>query len=236
MSESEVFAANLRRLIDGSSLSERQLAERSGVSIKTLARWLQFGLQRPARRPPRAVVQVAEVLDVPADALWESAAACACLRYAERLKNLINRWERLGIDYQDSVQWIDSAWTAARVVERFCRDEGDLAGIVAKVKSLRGDAELQSYLENLVREWKMDETESYKRLVESTHKFVVAMLPPDPDQMGSWFRRFHPRRWANLLARRKLDDEAELAALIRNLMAEGLSLHEAYEALVRLSD
>jgi len=54
--------------------------------------------------------------------------------------------------------------------------------------------------------------------------------------MGAWFRRVHPRRWANLLARRKLDDEAELVAYIRNLLAEGLSPHEAYEAVVRLSN
>lgn len=236
MSESEVFAANLRRLIDASSLSERQIAERAGLSIKTLARWLQVGLRKPARRPPQSLLQLARVLNVPADELWLGETACAGIRYAEKVKDLIGRWDRLGMNYQDIAQWIDSAWTAARVAERFCREEADLAGIVAKVKTLRNEGELQTYLETMVRPWGLGEAESYKRLVESTRKFVVAVLPRDPDQMGAWFRRVHPRHWANLLARRRLDDEAELVALIRNLITEGLSPHEAYEAIVRLSN
>lgn len=235
MSESEVFAANLRRLIDAASLSERQLAEQSGVSVKTLARWLQVGMKRPARQAPHALQQVAEALGIDPGELWRSETTCTCDAYAEKVKELVSRWERLGVDYQEIARWIDSAYTAARVVERFRRDEADLAGIVAKVKRLRTEGELQSYLEAMVREWALDEPESYRRLVESTQKFVFAVLPRDPDQLGDWFRRVHPRRWANLLARRKLDDEAELVALIRNLLGEGLSPHEAYEAIVRLS-
>jgi transcriptional regulator with XRE-family HTH domain len=236
MSESEVFAANLRRLIDASSLTERQVAERSGVSIKTLARWLQIGLKRPARQPPQPLLQLAQLLRVAPDELWRGATACACDAYAEKVKELISCWERLGVNYQDIAHWIDSAHTASRVAERFRREEADLAGIVARVKRLRTEGEVQSYLEAMVRDWALDETESYKRLVESTQKFVAAVLPHDPDQMGDWFRRVHPRRWANLLARRKLDDEAELVALIRNLLTEGLSPHETYEAIVRLSN
>lgn len=235
MSESEVFAANLRRLIDAASLSEHQLAERSGVSVKTLARWLQVGLKRPTRQTPHAVQQLADALGIDPGELWRSETTCTCDAYAEKVKELVSRWERLGVDYQEIARWIDSAYTASRVVERFRREEADLAGVVAKVKRLRGEGELQSYLEAMVREWALDESESYKRLVESTQKFVFAVLPRDPDQMGDWFRRVHPRRWANLLARRKLDDEAELVALIRNLLSEGLSPHEAYEAIVRLS-
>jgi transcriptional regulator with XRE-family HTH domain len=236
MSESEVFAANLRRLIDASSLTERQIAERAGVSIKMLARWLQVGLKRPARQPPQSLLQLAQLLGVAPGELWQGGTACACDAYAAKVKELVSRWERLGVNYQEIARWIDSAYTASSVAERFRRDEADLAGIVAKVKRLRSEGELQSYLEAMVREWALDETESYKRLVESTQKFVLAVLPHDPDQMGEWFRRVHPRRWANLLARRKLDDEAELVALIRNLLTEGLSPHEAYEAIVRLSN
>ena len=236
MSEPEVFAANLRRLIDASPLSERQVAERAGVSVKTLARWLQVGMKRPTRRAPQTLLQLSRVLRVPPDDLWQGDTACACVAYAEKVKELISRWDRLGVNYQDVTQWIDAAYTAARVADKFRREEPDLAGIVAKVKTLRTEGELQSYLETMVRDWTLDENESYKRLVESTQKFVTAMLPRDPDQMGAWFRRVHPRRWANLLARRKLDDEAELVALIRNLLTEGLSPHEAYEAIVRLSN
>ncbi len=236
MSESEVFATNLRRLIDASSLTERQIAERAGISIKMLARWLQVGVKRPARQPPQALQQLAQVLRVEPDEFWRGGTACACDAYAAKVKELVGRWERLGVNYQEIARWIDSAYTASSVAERFRRDEADLAGIVAKVKRLRSEGELQSYLEAMVREWALDESESYKRLVESTQKFVLAVLPQDPDQMGEWFRRVHPRRWANLLARRKLDDEAELVALIRNLLTEGLSPHEAYEAIVRLSN
>lgn len=235
MSEPEVFAANLRRLIDASPLSERQIAERAGVSFKTLVRWLQVGMKKPARRPPQTLVQLSRFLRVEPDELWRGATASACDGYAEKVKELIGRWDRLGVDYQDVVRWIDSAYTASRVAEKFRRQEPDLAEIVAKVKRLRTDGDVQKYLEGMVREWSLDEDESYKRLIETTQKFVAAVLPPDPDQMGAWFRRVHARRWANLLARRKLDDEAELVAYIRNLLAEGLSPREAYEAVVRLS-
>jgi transcriptional regulator with XRE-family HTH domain len=236
MSEPEVFAANLRRLIDACPLSERQIAERAGVSVKTLARWLQVGMKRPSRRPPQTLLELSRLLRVVPDELWQGETACACDTYAEKVKELLSRWERLGVNYEDVTQWIDATYTASRVAERFRREEADLAGIVAKVKTLRTEGELQSYLETMVRDWALDEPESYRRLVESTQKFVVAVLPRDPDQMGAWFRRVHPRRWANLLARRKLDDEAELVALIRNLLTEGLSPHEAYEAIVRLSN
>lgn len=236
MSEPEVFAANLRRLIDASPLSERQIAERAGISFKTLVRWLQVGIKRPSRRPPQTLVQLSRLLHVEPDELWQGETTCACDVYAKKVKELIGRWDRLGVDYQDVVRWIDSACTASRVAEKFRRQEPDLAEIVAKVKRLRTDGDLQKYLEAMVREWSLDESESYKRLIETTQKFVAAVLPPDPDQMGAWFRRVHARRWANLLARRKLDDEAELVAYIRNLLAEGLSPHEAYEAVVRLSN
>lgn len=235
MSEPEVFAANLRRLIDASPLSERQIAERAGVSFKTLVRWLQVGMKKPSRRTPQTILQLSRLLRVEAEELWQGETACACDAYAEKVRELIGRWERLGVDYQDVTGWLDSACTASRVAEKFRRQEPDLAEIVAKVKRLRTDGEVQKYLETMVREWSLDERESYKRLIEATQKFVAAVLPRDPDQMGAWFRRVHPRRWANLLARRKLDDEAELVAYIRNLLAEGLSPHEAYEAVVRLS-
>ncbi len=236
MSEPEVFATNLRRLIDASPLTERQIAERAGISFKTLVRWLQEGLKKPIRRAPQTLLQLAHFLHVEPDDLWRGQPGCRCDVLAEKVKELVSRWERLGVDYEELTQWIDSACTASRVAEKFRRQEPDLAEIVAKVKRLRTDGEIQKYLEAMVCEWSLDEAESYKRLIETTLKFVAAVLPRDPDQMGAWFRRVHPRRWANLLARRKLDDEAELVAYIRNLLTEGLSPHEAYEAVVRLSN
>lgn len=236
MSEPEVFAANLRRLIDSSPLTERQIADRAGISFKTLVRWLQVGLKKPTRRAPETLLQLARLLRVePAD-LWQGGPACRSDGLAEKVKELVGRWDRLGVDYEELTHWIDSACIASRVAEKFRRQEPDLAEIVAKVKRLRTDGDVQKYLEAMVHEWSLDEIESYKRLIETTLKFVAAVLPRDPDQMGAWFRRVHPRRWANLLARRKLDDEAELVTYLRNLLTEGLSPHEAYEAVVRLSD
>ncbi len=184
MSEPEVFAANLRRLIDASPLSERQIAERAGVSFKTLARWLQVGIKRPSRQAPQSLLQLSRLLHVEPDDLWQGETACACDAYAEKVKELIGRWDRLGVDYQDVTRWIDSACIASRVAEKFRRLEPDLAEIVAKVKALRTDGDVQKYLEAMVHEWSLDEPESYKRLIETTQKFVAAVLPRDPDQMG----------------------------------------------------
>jgi hypothetical protein len=82
----------------------------------------------------------------------------------------------------------------------------------------------------------LDESDAYKRLIETTLKFLAAALPRDPDQLGAWFKQVHPKRWAKLLSRRKLDNEGELIAFVRHMMEEGLSAHEAYEGLIRLSN
>jgi hypothetical protein len=42
-------------------------------------------------------------------------------------------------------------------------------------------------------------------------------------------------RWAWLIESGRLDHEGELFAFVRHIMAEGLSKHEAYESLLRLS-
>ena len=43
MSEKDVFAANMARLIEKSSLSTQQISEHLGVTQRTLSRWLQEG-------------------------------------------------------------------------------------------------------------------------------------------------------------------------------------------------
>jgi tape measure domain-containing protein len=236
MSAQEVFAANLKRLIDESPLSVRDIADQAGVSQRTLSRWLQVGVKKADRRSRKPLLQVCRLLGVQLDDLWAGNGTCRCEEYARKVKELISRWERLGLEYGSVTDWIDRCYTAAHVAERFRQEEPELAEVVAKVKSLKSERELYGYLEGMVRDWNLEEVEAVKRLVETTQKFLAAALPRDPDQLGGWFKQAHPRRWAKLLARRKLDNEGELIAFIRHMMVEGLSPHEAYEGLIRLSN
>jgi transcriptional regulator with XRE-family HTH domain len=237
MSEKEVFAANLKRLIDASPFTEEQIAHRAGVSQKTLARWLQFGVKQADPRTRKPLLEVCRLFDVELDDLWvDNGCARGSDEYARKIRETIERWERLGVAYDNVAQWIDQLHVAACVAERFRREEPRLVEVVARVKSLRTEADAQAYLEGMVREWSLSEPEAYRRLVQTTQKFLAAALPRDPDQLGLWFKKVHPKRWATLLSRRKLDDEGELVAFVRHMMQEGLSPHEAYEGLIRLSN
>jgi transcriptional regulator with XRE-family HTH domain len=236
MTEKEVFAANLRRIVEESPLSLREIADEAGITQKTLSRWLQDGVKKPDRRTRKPLLELCRMFSVELDELWVDGQACPCGEYGLKVKKLFERWEKLGIEYESVARWIDRWYSAAEVSERFQREEPDLAEIVKKVKSLKSDGELHAYLEKMVRDWQLDETAAYKRLIETTLKFLAAALPRDPDQLGAWFKQVHPRRWAKMLARRKLDNEGELVAFLRHMMEEGLSAHEAYEGLIRLSN
>jgi transcriptional regulator with XRE-family HTH domain len=236
MSEKDVFAANMARLIEQSSLSTQQISEHLGVTQRTLSRWLQEGVKKPDSRSRKPLLELCRLLDVELDDLWVDTEAKRCSEYARKVNELFERWERLGIEHVQMAAWIDHWYTAALVADRFCGEEPDLAEIVKKVKSLKSDGELLGYVESMVHEWKLDQREAYKRLIETTLKFLAAALPRDPDQLGAWFKQVHPKRWAKLLSRRKLDNEGELVAFLRHMMHEGLSAHEAYEGLIRLSN
>ncbi len=236
MSEKDVFVANMGRLVEQSSMSMRQLAEQAGITQRTLSRWLQEGVKKPDRRTRKPLLELCRVFDVELDDLWVDQEVCRCSEYSQKVGELFERWERLGIEYGDMAEWIDRWHMAATVSDRFCHDEPDLAEIVKKIKSLKTTSELHAYIEKMVHEWDLDESDAYKRLIETTLKFLAAALPRDPDQLGAWFKQVHPKRWAKLLSRRKLDNEGELVAFIRHMLEEGLSPHEAYEGLIRLSN
>jgi transcriptional regulator with XRE-family HTH domain len=236
MSEKEVFAANIKQLVEESPLSLREIADEAGITQKTLLRWLQDGLKKPDRRTRGPLLDLCRLFNVELGDLWADGHACPCGEYALKVKKLFERWDKLGIEYESAARCIDRWYAAAQVSERFNREEPDLAEIVKKVKSLKSDADLHAYLEKTVRDWELDEAEAYRRLIETTLKFLAAALPRDPDQLGAWFKQVHPKRWATLLARRKLDNEGELIAFLRHMMEEGLSAHEAYEGLIRLSN
>jgi transcriptional regulator with XRE-family HTH domain len=236
MSEKEIFAANMKRMVEQSPLSLKELADEAGVTHKTLIRWVQDGLKKPDRRTRAPLLELCRVFDVELGDLWEEGKTCPCDEYAVKVKRLFERWDKLGMEYENAVQVIDGWYAAAEVSERFHREEPDLAEIVKKVKKLKSDAESHAYVETMVQDWRLDESEAYRRLIETTLKFLAAALPRDPDQLGAWFKQVHPKRWAKLLARRKLDNEGELVAFVRHMMEEGLSAHEAYEGLIRLSN
>ena len=235
MSQKELFATNLKRLIKDSPMSRRDLAERAGVNYNTLGRWLKTGIQKPDERTKKPLQRICRLLHVKLNDLWTEHGASGADLYARKVKEMVEMWEKLGVEYDGVAEWIDQWYNAAKVAERFRQEEPDLTKIVFKVKALKSDGEVQSYLEGLLRDWDLDERQSYKRLIEATQRFVAAALPQDADQLGRWFRRTHPERWTRLLRSQKLDNEGELLAFVRHMMAEGLSPHEAYEGLLRLS-
>jgi transcriptional regulator with XRE-family HTH domain len=235
MTAKDVFVANLKRLIDLSPMSRRQLADRAGVSYSTLSRWLENGVPAPDGRTKKPLQKICRVLHVGLDELWAEHGIDSHGFYPEKVRELYERWEHLKADSGVLSRLLDGWYSAGRVAERFRRDEPDLAQVVAKVKMLRGDGQIQTYLENLLREWDLSEDDAYRRLIETTQRFLAAALPLDPEQLGQWFIEAHPQRWAWLIESGRLDHEGELFAYVRHIMAEGLSKHEAYESLLRLS-
>jgi transcriptional regulator with XRE-family HTH domain len=236
MTNREVFAANLKRLIDSSPVSRRQLAEEAGISNATLSRWLETGVPKPDRRTKRPLQKICRALHVRLEDLWGDLDQRPSLLCAQQVHELFQRWERLQITDARFAEIVERWHRAARSAERFRVEEPDLAEIIAKVKSLGSDGQIQLYLEGMLRDWNLPEAEAFKRLTETTQRFLVAALPHDPEQLGQWFIEVHPRRWADLVARRKLDHQAELFAYVRHLFAERFSPLEAYESLIRLSD
>jgi hypothetical protein len=232
----EVFAENLRRVIETSRFTPRQVADRAGVNYTTLKRWLDVGVRAPDGRTRQPLERVCRVLRVAIDDLWKLPRPHNSAIYPQQVEELFQRWEELEVDDGELAGLLDCWCAAGRVVEAFRKREPDLVAVIANVKSLSGPGDVQRYLEGLVREWNLDEAEASRRLVETTQRFLAAALPHDPQQLGLWFIDVHPQRWKRLLKVAKLDNEGELFAFARHMMAEGLSSLEAYEAILRLSN
>jgi hypothetical protein len=234
-SEREVFAANLQRLIDNASLSKRQVADRAGVSYTTLCRWLDRGPRTDDPRSRKSVQRICRMLHVDPEELWTRNVPQGSRVYPDLVRQLYEHWETLGDDGEALSRLLDRWVAAVQVSEKFIEEEPDLAAVVAKVKKLRNDREVRLYLESMLREWELDEQAAYRRLIETTQRFLAAALPKEPEQLGGWFVELHPRRWKSLIKTHKLDNKAELIAYLRHIMDEGLSALEAYESILRMS-
>ena len=235
MTAKDVFITNLTRLIEHSPLSRKQVATRAGVSYSTLNRWLENGVLAPDGRTKKPLQKICRVLHVGLDDLWvEEGGACEAF-YPEKVRELYERWAHLKADTTELSRILDGWYNAGRVAARFRCEEPDLAQVVVKVKMLEDDGQVQVYLEGLLREWGLEEEDAYRRLIETTQRFLAAALPEEPELLGQWFIQTHPCRWTCLIEGHRLDHEAELFAYLRHVMAEGLSKHEAYESLLRLS-
>jgi transcriptional regulator with XRE-family HTH domain len=193
MTAKDVFVANLKRLIDHSPMSRRQLADRAGVSYSTLSRWLENGVPAPDGRTKKPLQKICRVCTWGWTNCGPNTASPVTVLSGESPGTVRALGTHLKADSGDAVA------IAGRLVQRGARggavprDEPDLAQVVAKVKMLRGDGEIQTYLESLLREWDLSEDDAYRRLIETTQRFLAAALPQDPEQLGQWFIEAHPR-------------------------------------------
>ncbi len=160
--------------------------------------------------------------------------AAGAATYAHKLSEMIELWERVGVHYDDVGHWIDKFYVAARVADRFRREEPNLSTAMAKVKSLETDAALQTYLEERVRKWDLDEPDAYRQLIILGQGFLAA--PSDPAGFGLWFQVIHHNRWDRILEHTGLNSDA-VFDFIRHLMEDdGLSSFDLYERLIDMSD
>lgn len=153
---------------------------------------------------------------------------------AEKLSEMIQLWDQAGVDYEDVIHWIDRFYVAARLADRFRREQPDLAAAMAKAKSLDTDAALQTYLERWVRKWELDEPSAYRQLILLGQGFLTA--PSDPAGFGLWFQVIHHDRWDAILEQTGLTGDS-IVDFIRHVMEDdGLSSLDLYERLIDMSD
>jgi hypothetical protein len=154
--------------------------------------------------------------------------------YAEKLSEMIELWERAGVNYEEVVHWVDRFHVAARVADRFRREQPTLATAMAKAKSLETDAALQTYLERWVRKWELDEPDAYRQLILLGQGFVTA--PSDPAGFGLWFQVIHHDRWDAILEQTGLTADS-IFDFIRHVMEDdGLSSLDLFERMIDMSD
>lgn len=153
---------------------------------------------------------------------------------AQKFSEILEVWERAGVAYDGVVRSIDRCHLATCVVDRFRREQPDLAQAVAEAKSLDSDSAVHVYLEGCVRKWDLNEGDASRQLIVFAQGFIST--PTDPAGFGFWFRVIHEERWATILNRTGLDEEG-LFKFIRHVMEDdGLSATELYAKMIDLSD
>ena len=152
---------------------------------------------------------------------------------AKKLREMIEVWEHAGLPYDEVAEWIDKYHLAARVAERFRREQPQLAAAMAKAKSLDSEADLHRYLEGWLRKWDLDETEAYRQLIILGQGFLT--VPSDPSGFGLWFRVIHRERWAAIVERTGLGDDGLVDFIHRLMVDDGLSPLELYEGMIDMS-
>ncbi len=167
--------------------------------------------------------------DNSSEASSQSSSSCA-----QKLSEILEVWERAGVAYDGVVRSMDRCHLAACVVDRFRREQPDLAQAVAEAKSLDSEAAVHVYLESCVRKWDLGEADAYRQLIVFAQGFIST--PTEPAGFGFWFRVIHEERWATILTRTGLDEEG-LFKFIRHVMEDdGLSATELYAKMIDLSD
>ena len=162
--EKNVFATNLRRILDSSEMTRREVAERIGVKYKTLCRWMTEGVPKPDHRTRSKLVALCRLFDVPLNGLWVQHVSKAD-DSAEKIRETVMIWERVGLSFG----WIDSIHTAARVVDRFRREEPELCQRLKRLQGISTDVRFHAKFEPLVRKWidaeRLTETNAYRKLM-----------------------------------------------------------------------
>jgi transcriptional regulator with XRE-family HTH domain len=162
--EKKVFATNLRRILDSSEMTRREVAEQIGVKYKTLCRWMTEGVTKPDHRTRSKLVALCRLFDVALNGLWVQHVSKAD-DSAEKIRATVVIWERVGIRFD----WIDSLHTAARVVDRFRREEPELCQRLKRLERITTDAQFHAKFEPLVKDWigaeKLTEADSYRKLM-----------------------------------------------------------------------
>jgi len=222
--ERQVFAQNLTRLLREAQLSRRQVADRIGVSYKTLFRWTNHGIKRPTKATKDALERLCDLFHVRLRDLWAEQPPSVEDQCAERVREMMRIWERVGVDASGTVAWINSWHTAAHAVDRLRRDEPELWMTLRRFRELPSDAALMTHLETDVRgKMAAGGILAYERLLERERKYVF-------EEMVRRLKSGHPAVWRRLLT------EFLLEQFVIEMLHQAVSDHGVEGAFQRVID